>query len=253
MSKKKLVSMKNIVKNFGGVQALNNVDFDIYENEVVGLLGDNGAGKSTLVKILCGVYKPTKGEIYLKGKKVDIANPREARKYGIEIIYQDLALVEEFSVTENIFLGKELKKRFMGLEIFDIEKMKRETKKALNKLKINMPNINQQVYYLSGGQRESIAISRAVYSEKDIQLLIMDEPTASLGIEESGKVKELIRHLKETQRIAIVIISHNLEEVFDVCDRAVVLCGGNYMGERHIEKASHSEIVQMIMGSKKNN
>lgn len=249
-----IVDMKNITKDFGGVRALNNVDFSVKPGEIMALVGDNGAGKSTLVKLLSGVHQPTSGQIFYKGEKVNIKDPRQSRKLGIETIYQELALVEDFTVAQNLFLGKELKKSFLGMKIFDRQKMREEARKIFNRLNISMPKIKKRVYYLSGGQRQSIAISRAVYSEEfsdeDIDLLIMDEPTAALGVEESQKVKELIKYLKEDKNLSIIVISHNMEDVFDLADRITVLSRGALMGTRVVNEVERDDIIKMIMGMK---
>ena len=246
------VEMKNITKNFGGVIALDNVDFSVKKGEIMALVGDNGAGKSTLIKLLSGIHTPTRGEIFVDGDKVRISDPQDSQALGIETIYQELALVEEFTVTQNLFLGKELKKNFLGMKIFDRKQMKEEARKIFENLNISMPELDKRVMYLSGGQRQSIAISRAVYSEefsdREVNLLIMDEPTAALGVEESQKVKDLIKYLNKEKDLSIIVISHNMEDVFDLADRITVLSRGNLMGVRDTDEVEREEIVQMIMG-----
>ena len=241
--------MQGITKHFGGVTALEKVDFDVLPNEVHALLGDNGAGKSTLIKILCGVHQADKGKILVDGSPVSITSPKEARKVGIEVIYQDLALVDEFNVIANVYLGKELTTSFgeHTTSILDERRMREGTKSVLEKVKMFIPDIRQRVYYLSGGQRQGVAIGRAVNSTQKIRVLIMDEPTAALGVEEKEKVLNLIRTLKE-QKVAIVVISHNLEDVFQVADRVTVLRNGRKVVTVPASEVSRQDVVGYIVG-----
>ncbi|MCL4417850.1 MAG: ATP-binding cassette domain-containing protein [Actinobacteria bacterium] len=219
---KTLIEMRNIYKNFGHIVALENVDFYIYENEVLGLVGDNGAGKSTLVKILAGSCIPDKGDIYFDDKLVKIHNPHDSNLLGIGTVYQDLALVDCLDVSRNLFLGREplLCKVFVNKR-----KMDTESKEIINRIGINIESVNLVAGYLSGGQRQSLAIGRTVSADKKI--LLLDEPTAALGIRESENVFKIIHRLKEEGH-SIVIISHNLEHVFSLVDRIFVLRQGKY-------------------------
>lgn len=244
-----ILSVKNISKTFGAVVALKDVSFDLYPGEVLGLLGDNGAGKSTLVKIISGVYTPTSGSIFWNGREVAITNPEVARQLGIETIYQDLALADNLSVAANIYLGREkIKPPNLGrLSFLDNRKMEENARLALEKLKIRIKSPAELVGGLSGGQKQSVAIARAIIW--GAKLVIMDEPTAALGVPERLSVLELVKSLKQ-QGISVIIISHNLQDVFAVTDRMVVLQRGNKAGELITAQATEAETVQMIVGGK---
>jgi ABC-type sugar transport system ATPase subunit len=243
-----LLDMKGISKSFGAVQALQHVDFHVYPDEVVGLVGDNGAGKSTLVKIISGVEKLDEGAIYFEGKPVDITSPEEAKALGIETLYQHLALIDNLDMVGNMFLGRERVRPFLlgAIKVLKQKEMEQETVEILERLRINLGSPREKVEVLSGGQRQAIALSRAVGWGK--KLVLLDEPTAALGVRESRQALELIRRLKD-QGVATVIISHNLEHVFSVVDRIVVLRRGVMRGEREREGIVPDEIVSMITGA----
>jgi len=245
MLEEPLVKMESICKFFGPVRALDKVDFYVGRSEIVGLVGDNGAGKSTLVKVLSGIYPPDEGRIYLEGRRVEFSSPSQARMLGIETIYQDLALVEDLPIYRNIFLGKEPLKRFGIFSILDERKMKEESEKVLKLLKINIRSVDVPVKYLSGGQRQSVAIARAVYYRA--KLLLMDEPTTALGAAEVESVLELIRNVKKEGR-SIVIISHNLPMILSVCDRVTVLRKGKVVGNKYTKDLTIEELTDMIIG-----
>jgi len=245
MLEEPLVKMESICKFFGPVKALDKVDFYVGRSEIVGLVGDNGAGKSTLVKVLSGIYPPDEGRIYLEGRRVEFSSPSQARMLGIETIYQDLALVEDLPIYRNIFLGKEPLKRFGIFSILDERKMKEESEKVLKLLKINIRSVDVPVKYLSGGQRQSVAIARAVYYRA--KLLLMDEPTTALGAAEVESVLELIRNVKKEGR-SIVIISHNLPMILSVCDRVTVLRKGKVVGNKYTKDLTIEELTDMIIG-----
>jgi len=245
MLEEPLVKMESICKFFGPVKALDKVDFYVGRSEIVGLVGDNGAGKSTLVKVLSGIYPPDEGRIYLEGRRVEFSSPSQARMLGIETIYQDLALVEDLPIYRNIFLGKEPLKRFGIFSILDERKMKEESEKVLKLLKINIRSVDVPVKYLSGGQRQSVAIARAVYYRA--KLLLMDEPTTQLGAAEVESVLELIRNVKKEGR-SIVIISHNLPMILSVCDRVTVLRKGKVVGNKYTKDLTIEEVTDMIIG-----
>jgi len=234
---------------FGAVNALKNVDFDTNRNEIVGLVGDNGAGKSTLIKVLSGVYKPNNGEIYFENQKITFRSPAESRKLGIEVIYQDMALVDELEVWENIFLGKLLSNRFLTslFDIIDRGRMKDESKRLLERIGIGTLSSESKVGYLSGGQKKSVAIARSIYW--NAKVIFMDEPTAALGVVEVERVLDLIKSLKETG-ISTVFISHNLHEIFSTVDRIVVLHRGIVAGIRNVKETNQDEIIKLIMGGK---
>ncbi|GAK51978.1 ABC transporter related protein [Candidatus Moduliflexus flocculans] len=245
-----ILDIRQITKKFGGLTAVDNVDFQIFPGEVVGLLGDNGAGKSTLIKMISGVYHPTGGQIFFQGKEVTFQNPMEALKVGIETIYQDLALAENLNVYSNIFLGREKLKKFLGVvDVLDHDYMRAESQKVLNQLDIHIPSLRNKIGMLSGGQRQAVAISRSIYW--DAKLLIMDEPTAALGVAEQRKVLDLVRTLK-AQNVPIIIISHQMHDVFSVTDRVVVMRRGRKAGERIVKDTSPDEVVGMIVGSVEN-
>ncbi len=245
--KQPLLEMRGINKSFGAVQALQNVDFRVNYGEMVGLVGDNGAGKSTLVKIISGVEHPDSGEILFEGQPVTINNPDVAREMGIETLYQDLALINNLDVVSNLFLGREEVDSYLfGLiKVLKNRQMEHDTIELLERLKINLGSVREKVEVLSGGQRQAIALSRAVGWGK--KLVLLDEPTAALGVREAQQALELIRRLKE-QNVAGVLISHNLEHVFSVVDRVVVLRRGAIQGERQIRDVVGDEIVSMITG-----
>ena len=241
-SGKRLVHMKGIDKWFGHVHALHNVDFSIYDNEIVALVGDNGAGKSTLIKILSGIVKPDKGEIYIDGKLTTIRNPKESRDLGIGTVYQDLALVDCIDVSANLFLGREP----VRAGIFTHrEKMEKESRRILDRLKVKVKSTRITVGFLSGGQRQAIAIGRVIL--EDSRIFVLDEPTAALGVRETSEVISLIRDLKASGH-TLVIISHQLEEVFSLVDRIFVLRQGKKVGDRLVSETNKEEIIGMITG-----
>jgi ABC-type sugar transport system ATPase subunit len=242
-----IMSARGISKYFGAVSALEDVDFNTKRNEITGLVGDNGAGKSTLIKVLSGVFEPNAGEIYFENQRVSFGSPEESRKLGIEVIYQDMALVDELEIWENIFLGKLLRKKFLSalLNIIDKGSMKTESEKLLKRIGISALPSESKVGFLSGGQKKSVAIARSIYW--NAKVIFMDEPTAALGIGEVRKVLDLIRSLKETG-VSIVFISHNLQEIFSTVDRIVVLHKGKIAGIRNVKETNQDEIIKLIMG-----
>lgn len=243
-----LLRVNNITKRFGGLTAVNNISLDVNIGEVIGLVGDNGAGKSTLIKMVSGVYAPDDGEMFFDGQKIDFISPRDARDKGIETIYQDLALAENLDVGSNIFLGREILRSYLGgvIKTVDRTKMREEAVKALDRLNIQLPSLTQQVLNLSGGQRQAVAIARSIYW--NAKLMIMDEPTAALGVHEQRKVLRLVRTLCD-QGVPVIIISHNMQDVFAVATRIVVLRRGKKVGERKIEQTSPDEIVSLMVGA----
>ncbi|WP_204113578.1 ATP-binding cassette domain-containing protein [Shimia biformata] len=236
-----LVDMRNIRISFGGVHAVDDVSVDLYPGEVVGLLGHNGAGKSTLIKILSGAYQADSGEIWINGEKAEIHNPRDARRYNIETIYQTLALADNLDAASNLFLGREL---VTGLGMVDDDAMEAECRKIMGRLNPNFQKFSEPVSALSGGQRQSVAIARAVYF--DAKILIMDEPTAALGPHETQMVAELIQQLK-AQGIGIFLISHDIHDVMDLCDRASVMKNGKLVGTVDVDKVTDDDLLGMII------
>ena len=236
-----LVELKDISIACGGIKAVDQVSVDLYPGEVVGLLGHNGAGKSTLIKCLSGAYKADSGEVHINGKKVTINNPRDARDQNIETIYQTLALADNLDAASNLFLGREL----IGSGGFlDESRMEAETRKIMARLNPNFQKFNVPVSALSGGQRQSVAIARAVYF--DAKILIMDEPTAALGPQETEMVAELIQELKE-QGLGIFLIEHDIHNVMKLCDRASVMKNGLLVGTERVEDVTEDDILSMII------
>jgi ABC-type sugar transport system ATPase subunit len=242
-----ILELRKICKNFGGVHALDDVNLKIYPNEILALVGDNGAGKSTLVKIISGLYLPDSGEIYFNNKIIKGKNPLQIRRLGIETVYQDLALVDTRDVGQNFFMGREPTIDRWGIWV-DQKKVKDITKETIEKLGITIPSLKTDVRNLSGGQRQAIAVAKTILW--GAKIVIMDEPTAALGITESKKVLNLVKRLKE-HNVAVIIISHNLMHIYDVADRIVVLRGGKKVGSRIKNKSKPDEIVKLIMGVEK--
>jgi ABC-type sugar transport system ATPase subunit len=248
MTTEPVLRATDLTKRFGGLTAVNKVSLDVYAGEVLGLVGDNGAGKSTLIKMISGVYGPDEGEIYFAGQKMALRDPREARAVGIETIYQDLALAENLDVAANIFLGREMKRPFIGhlVQTLDRRKMLTESSSVLDRLDIHVPSLTEQTRNLSGGQRQAVAIARAMYW--NAKMMIMDEPTAALGVSEQRKVLSIVRTLRE-QGVPVIIISHNMQDVFAVADRIVVMRRGRKVGERLAKDTAVDEIVSLMVGA----
>ncbi len=243
-----LLSIRKMTKRFGGLVAVNEVSWDVHPGEVVGLLGDNGAGKSTLIKCISGVYQADEGEVYFEGRLSNFARPIDARQQGIETIYQDLALANNLDVGANIFLGREVKKRYLGglIHMLDEPHMLRESQATLQSLEIHFPNLQQPIENLSGGQRQAVAIARAIYW--DAKLMIMDEPTNNLGVPEQQKVLSLIRKLRG-EGVAIILITHTLPDVFAVADRLIVMHRGRKVTEKRTAETNTPELVQYMVGA----
>ncbi len=242
-----LLETREVTKRFGGLTAVDRVSVGVRPGEALALLGDNGAGKSTLIKIISGVYPPDGGEILIEGRPTRIASPMDALAAGIETIYQDLALAENLDVGANIFLGRERLRRRLGiLRVLDDEAMAAEAQKVLDRLDIHIPSLRTTIRNLSGGQRQAVAISRSIYWKAKV--LIMDEPTAALGIAEQRKVLNLVRTLK-AQGLGIILISHQMYDVFEVADRIAVMRRGVKVGERLVKETTADEVVGLIVGS----
>ncbi|HEX7973929.1 MAG TPA: ATP-binding cassette domain-containing protein [Anaerolineales bacterium] len=242
------LEMRSISKRFGAVQALSGVDFEVYAGEVLGLVGDNGAGKSTLIKCISGIYPVDTGEIYFEGKPVTINGPKDSARLGIETVYQDLALCDNLDVVANLYLGREQTDRIIPKVIEPIDEvgMEKRSLDVLRSLSVSLPNVRTIIASLSGGQRQSVAVARAVMWNSKVVLL--DEPTAALGVAQSKQVLDLIRRLK-SQGLAVVVISHNLADVFEVVDRIIVLRLGRRVGTFNIHSTSREQIVAAITGA----
>jgi simple sugar transport system ATP-binding protein len=236
--------LSNIRKQFGGVVAIERFDLEVRAGEIVALVGDNGAGKSTLVKIVSGVYLPTAGEIQLQGRPASFRDPSDARRQGVEVVYQDLALVDSQPVYMNMFLGRE---RTRGpLRLLDRRRMVRETQELVDALDVRIPSAKATIRELSGGQRQAVAICRATHWASS--LVLMDEPTAALGVAETAKVEELILRLRG-RGAAVLVVSHNIDQVFRIADRVAVLRRGKQVGVRGIAETTRNEVVSMITGA----
>lgn len=232
-----IVEMRGIKKSFGAVQALRGVDLVLQHNEVLGVVGDNAAGKSTLMKVLSGAYVPDEGEIFLNGRQVRFSSPLDARRLGIEMVYQDYALADNLDIAANVFLGREAVSFSLGpVSVLNYHLMEQETKRLLDRLKIRVDSVRQKVERLSGGQRQAVAIARA--TAFNAKVIIMDEPTAALSVAAISKVLDLIRELK-AQGASIIIISHRLEDIYQVGDRMVVLRHGRKVHDGPIEGDIH--------------
>jgi len=245
MKSSPILEVREISKRFGGVHALEKVSLDLHAGEVLALAGDNGAGKSTLIKTISGVHKPDEGVISYDGNPVIFENPQQARDHGIETIYQDLALADNLDAGANVFLGREVMKRVLGLRVVDRKRMRKEAAETLRVLDILINRFDLPLRSMSGGQRQAVAIGRAIHWKAKV--LIMDEPTAALGVPEQRKVKALVRSLKQSG-VGVIFISHNLGDIFDVCDRIVVLRRGIVAGERWISNTNPDEIVRLMVG-----
>lgn len=239
-----LVEMQGIYKSFGTVDALRGVDFRVDRQEIVGLLGDNGAGKSTLIKILTGIYTPTKGDIFFEGSPVSITSPHEARELGIETVYQDLALVPLMSIARNFWLGQELVNHYGPVRVLKKKEMSEKAREALLDIGIRIRSADEPVGSLSGGERQSIAIGRAVFFGK--KLLILDEPTSALSVKQTQEVLNYIRAAKE-RGMSVIFITHNIAHVHHVADRFTIIRGGRKVGDFYKHEVAEMEVAHMII------
>ncbi|WP_300063161.1 ATP-binding cassette domain-containing protein [uncultured Roseobacter sp.] len=242
-----VLSLQNIHKAFGGVVAIETFSLDLHPGEIVALVGDNGAGKSTLIKMISGVHPPTSGDIRLDGSPVTFADASGARAAGVEVVYQDLALADQQPVYMNMFLGRELTKGPLGL--LDKKAMIAETRSLVEELDVRIPSAQATIRDLSGGQRQGIAIARATHWAS--KLILLDEPTAALGVAETAKVEDLIRTLR-ARNLAVLIVSHSLDQVFRLSDRICVLRRGQQIGVRQTSQTDKNEIIAMITGLQSN-
>ena len=241
-----VLEVRNLSKNFGPVEALKDLSMVVRAGEVVALAGDNGAGKTTVIKAISGVYPPSSGQILLGGQEMKFASPQDARDKGIETIYQDLALADNLTIGGNIFLGREPMRRWFGLlPALDRKAMADAAKETMARLDFHVSRLEAPVSNFSGGQRQAVAIGRALYW--NAQILIMDEPTAALGVPEQRKVLSLVHQLK-SQGKGVIFISHNLSDIFNVSDRIIVLRRGVEVGERRIADTTHDEVVKLMIG-----
>ncbi|MCV3206160.1 ATP-binding cassette domain-containing protein [Mesorhizobium sp. YC-39] len=237
-----VLQLQDIRKTFGGITAIENFSLEVFPGEIVALVGDNGAGKSTLVKIVSGVHPPSSGTIAIEGKPVTMSNATMGRAHGIEVVYQDLALADQQTVYMNMFLGREPLNRF-GL--LDRRRMIEETEKLVKELDVRIPSAHATIRDLSGGQRQGVAIARATHWAS--KLILLDEPTAALGVAETARVEAIVQSLK-MRNVGVLIISHSLDQVFKLSDRICVLRRGKQIGVRETAKTDKNEIIAMITG-----
>jgi fructose transport system ATP-binding protein len=241
-----ILELRDVTKHFGPVHALDSVSFSLAPGEIVGLVGDNGAGKSTLVKLMSGALQPDGGTIRFEGQDVAIRSPLEARALGIETVYQDLAVVPHMDVEANLFLGREITgTQWWNRWLLNKPAMRAQARDHIASLQVGLKSVRQSVGLLSGGQRQSVAVARAISWGRKV--VIMDEPTAALGVRESRSVLELIRRVKE-RGIAVVLVSHNIPHVFEVTDRIFVMRHGRRAGEVRTAEAHMNEVLGLITG-----
>ena len=235
---------EHVSKSFGRVTALRDASIQLGKGEVLGLLGDNGAGKSTLMKILTGFHKADSGKLYFQGKEIELRSVSHARALGIEPVYQDLALINELSVYRNMFLQREI--MYGGvLRILNDGAMRKRARDQLNQMGVNIPSVNVEISKLSGGQRQAIAVARSVYA--NAKVLLLDEPTAAMGVRESAIILNLIRRLKEKGEVSIIIVAHNYAHIFDVCDRVNLLQNGEITFDRRTRETSVEELMNLVL------
>ena len=237
------LELRGINKSYGAVQALRDVNFEVYPNEVVGLVGDNGAGKSTLIKTIAGVIQPDTGEFFVEGQPVKISGPQSSTRLGIETVYQDLALCDNLDVVANLLLGREER---MAARFIDEVDMEAQAIRVLRTLDVKIPSVRTPVASLSGGQRQSIAVAKTIL--RNARVVLLDEPTAALGVAQTRQVLNLIKRLRE-QGLAVVVISHNLADVFEVVDRVIVMRLGQRVGTFRIKETTPEQIVAAITGA----
>ena len=240
-----VLELNNISKHFGAIHAVNDVSFSIEPGEVVGLMGDNGAGKSTLVKMIAGNYRPTEGSMKMDGAELVLHKPVDARRHGIEIVHQDLALCNNLTAAANVFLGRELRRGIGPISILDYASMYRRAGEIFKELK-SETRPRDLVKQMSGGQRQAVAIGRTMLSEAKI--VLMDEPTAAISVRQVAEVLNLIRHLRE-KGIAVILISHRMPDVFDVADRVIVMRRGRKVADKNISQSSPEEVTGLITGA----
>lgn len=235
--------LRGISKTFGAVRALSKIDFEVYDGEVVGLVGDNGAGKSTLIKVIAGVGPADEGEIFVEGRPVSLTSPQAATRLGIETVYQDLALCDNLDVIANLNLGRE---QISPLRVLKETEMEKKGLEVLRTLDVKIPSVRTLVASLSGGQRQSIAVAKSIL--RNARVVLLDEPTAALGVAQTAQVLNLIRRLRE-QGLAVVVISHNLADVFEVVDRVIVLRLGKKVAEFSVKNTTPEQVVAAITGA----
>ncbi|MEI9411701.1 ATP-binding cassette domain-containing protein [Mesorhizobium salmacidum] len=240
-----VLEVRHVSKNFGAIQALTDVSFQVERGEVVGLMGDNGAGKSTIVKTVAGNFPPNDGEIVVDGEVCHFHKPVQARAKGIEVVYQDLALADNLTAAQNVFLGREMKKGFWPIKVLDKQAMIERSASLFKELK-SETRPSDLVRKMSGGQRQAVAIARTRLS--NAKLVLMDEPTAAISVRQVAEVLELVRRLK-AQGVGVMLISHRMPDVFAVSDRIIVLRRGSKVADKDAGDTSPEEITGLITGA----
>jgi ABC-type sugar transport system ATPase subunit len=247
------LEVKNLSKHFGGIKAIDQIDMKLYKNEIIAIVGDNGAGKSTLIKAISGLHRRDRGDIFIDGKKVEINNPSDARKHGIETVYQSEGLISTFDAAGNLFLGRLKARNNLLGKIFkftDDRYMRKEADKLLQRISIKLKDSRSELRNLSGGERQAVLVGRAVYWGGKI--IIFDEPTNNLSVMQQKKVIELIKNIRGEYNVSIIVISHNINHVYELADRVIVLRNGIIVGERLKEETNPEEIISLITGVIKN-
>lgn len=239
-----LLRAESVTKTFGPTTVLKGLGLSLRRGEVLALVGDNGAGKSTFIKILSGFHKPSSGQLFWEGAPIELQSPTEARRLGIETVYQDLALINDLSVAENMYLGREPIARVFGLPLTDIKSMRERTREALDRVGIRIASVDSLVRDLSGGQRQSISVARAMLSNP--KLLIMDEPLAALGVREGGLVLDLVQELRRQRDVSIILIVHNYAQIFEVCDRINFLFAGEIVLDVSTSDITEEELIRTV-------
>jgi len=241
-----MLTVRGVKKSFGRVQALRDATLSLPRGQVTAIIGDNGAGKSTLVRCIVGVHPPDGGEVLLDDQPVHFTNPEQARSAGIETVFQNLALVEDLTVAQNLFLGREPTRGAGPIQLLDRRRMQREALGMVSQLAINVPRVNSRVRRLSGGQRQAVSLARAAgFSSK---LVVLDEPTAALGVQETARVEELVLSLRD-KGVTILIISHNFEQVLRIADNVVVMRAGRTVARRRTDATDGQELVGLVTGA----
>jgi simple sugar transport system ATP-binding protein len=238
-----VLRLEHVAKRFGPVVALRDINLHLRKGEVLGLLGDNGAGKSTLMKIICGFQRPDEGSMSLRGEPYEPRSVDQARKLGIDAVYQDLALVDELSVFHNMFLNREPIRR--PLPFLDNRTMRRQARTALDDIGVNIPRLNVPVARLSGGQRQAIAVARTVNSEADI--LLLDEPLAAMGAKEGALILDLIARIKDEGRVSMIMVLHNYVHVLTACDRVNLIQDGRITLDKPTSETSGEELTEIVV------
>jgi simple sugar transport system ATP-binding protein len=238
-----ILRVEHISKRYGAVTALTDVSLRLGRGEVLGLLGDNGAGKSTLLKTICGFQQPTSGRILLNGEEVTFRSVTHARALGVDVVYQDLALINQLTVYHNMFLNREPVVR--PIPLLKNRIMRKIAQEHLNEIGVKIPSVNAEVASLSGGQRQAIAVARAVFS--DCKVLLLDEPLAAMGVKEGAMILDLVRGLKERGEVSIIIIAHNYGQILDVCDRVNLLQGGKITFDKPSAETSVEELTEIVV------